>query len=271
MSDPVTNIEIEDVLSSIRKLVSQGGEASTRDADPAAGVIHDDSETEQHPAAEPPKLVLTPAFRVQTDDDLDGDTDVAETGTPSYDEHQTPLSDEHTDAEPDPVWRSERSTEDGDEAETDATSAPDFSAEAPQESEQRSRLEATIAELEASVEDNDFEPDGTELPDGASVAAWPGSFERVSDADDATVYPEEAEEWSDVDEDEWDAQDDQADEELDALLEEGARLSEDALRSMVSTIVREELQGPMGERITRNVRKLVRREIFRILNSKEFE
>lgn len=46
-------------------------------------------------------------------------------------------------------------------------------------------------------------------------------------------------------------------------------LDEDALRALVSDIVREELQGPLGERITRNVRKLVRREIQRALASQE--
>jgi hypothetical protein len=40
---------------------------------------------------------------------------------------------------------------------------------------------------------------------------------------------------------------------------------------MVTDIVRQELQGALGERITRNVRKLVRREIYRVLNSQEFE
>lgn len=40
-----------------------------------------------------------------------------------------------------------------------------------------------------------------------------------------------------------------------------AGLDEEALRLLVADIVREELQGALGERITRNVRKLVRREI----------
>ena len=44
-------------------------------------------------------------------------------------------------------------------------------------------------------------------------------------------------------------------------------LDEEALREMVSDIVRQELQGSLGERITRNVRKLVRREIHRALAS----
>lgn len=46
---------------------------------------------------------------------------------------------------------------------------------------------------------------------------------------------------------------------------------EDALRDMVADIVRQELQGALGERITRNVRKLVRREIHRALDGQELE
>lgn len=48
-------------------------------------------------------------------------------------------------------------------------------------------------------------------------------------------------------------------------------IDEDALRDLVAEIVREELTGELGERITRNVRKLVRREIHRALVTREFE
>ncbi|MEM8655444.1 MAG: hypothetical protein AAGF36_11930 [Pseudomonadota bacterium] len=48
-------------------------------------------------------------------------------------------------------------------------------------------------------------------------------------------------------------------------------LDEEALRDLVSAIVREELQGALGERITRNVRKLVRREIHRALAAQDLE
>ncbi|MGR3838076.1 MAG: hypothetical protein ACU0A2_06945, partial [Cognatishimia sp.] len=48
-----------------------------------------------------------------------------------------------------------------------------------------------------------------------------------------------------------------------------AVLDEDMLRDLVGEIVRQELQGPLGERITRNVRKLVRREINRALSSRQ--
>lgn len=48
-------------------------------------------------------------------------------------------------------------------------------------------------------------------------------------------------------------------------------LDEAALRALVSEIIRQELQGTLGERITRSVRKLVRREIQRALASRDFE
>ncbi len=46
-------------------------------------------------------------------------------------------------------------------------------------------------------------------------------------------------------------------------------LDEESLRALVADIVREELQGALGERITRNVRKLVRREIQRALAAQD--
>jgi hypothetical protein len=48
-------------------------------------------------------------------------------------------------------------------------------------------------------------------------------------------------------------------------------LNEDVLREIVRDMIREEFQGNLGERITRNVRKLVRAEINRALLSRDFE
>jgi hypothetical protein len=42
-------------------------------------------------------------------------------------------------------------------------------------------------------------------------------------------------------------------------------LDEESLRGVINAIVREELQGELGERIGRNLRKLIRREISQIL------
>lgn len=53
------------------------------------------------------------------------------------------------------------------------------------------------------------------------------------------------------------------------IAEGEALMDEESLRRLVSDTVREELQGPLGERITRNVRKLVRREIQRALAAQD--
>jgi hypothetical protein len=58
---------------------------------------------------------------------------------------------------------------------------------------------------------------------------------------------------------------------LTSVMDETGVIDEEALRNLVIEIVRQELQGTLGERITRNVRKLVRREIYRVLASQEFE
>jgi hypothetical protein len=48
-------------------------------------------------------------------------------------------------------------------------------------------------------------------------------------------------------------------------------LDEEKLREIVAELLRDELQGPLGEKITRNIRKLVRREIERALTVRDFD
>ena len=48
-------------------------------------------------------------------------------------------------------------------------------------------------------------------------------------------------------------------------------MDEAALRELVIEVIRQELQGALGERITRNVRKLVRAEIHRAMAGREFD
>jgi hypothetical protein len=45
-------------------------------------------------------------------------------------------------------------------------------------------------------------------------------------------------------------------------------LDEEALRGVVNDIVREELQGELGDRISRNLRKLIRQEIRQLIEVK---
>lgn len=49
------------------------------------------------------------------------------------------------------------------------------------------------------------------------------------------------------------------------------RFDEEVLRELVQDILREELAGRIGERITRNIRKLVRAEIARALATQDFD
>ncbi|NNK78102.1 MAG: hypothetical protein HKP40_05250 [Litoreibacter sp.] len=50
-----------------------------------------------------------------------------------------------------------------------------------------------------------------------------------------------------------------------------SQIDEELLEAMLARAVRQELTGEMGERITRNIRKLVRREIQRALSAREFD
>ncbi|SLN37844.1 hypothetical protein AQS8620_01404 [Aquimixticola soesokkakensis] len=77
----------------------------------------------------------------------------------------------------------------------------------------------------------------------------------------------------DIDFDQLEAQepDFDEDEDLDAAGYADDVFDEEALRDLVTTIIREELQGTMGERITRNLRRLVRREVQRAMTLKDFE
>ncbi|MBE9635228.1 hypothetical protein [Salipiger mangrovisoli] len=50
-----------------------------------------------------------------------------------------------------------------------------------------------------------------------------------------------------------------------------AGFDEDRLRALIAEVVREELQGALGERVTRNVRKMVRRELHRLLSSEDLD
>ncbi|MEL6549826.1 MAG: hypothetical protein AAFQ54_06210 [Pseudomonadota bacterium] len=99
--------------------------------------------------------------------------------------------------------------------------------------------------------------DGTDADEPASA---PMDFEHAEDEDEAEAFraPEPPFD-SDQDDHFTDF------EGVDAPASQVAQIDEEQLREMVTEIVRTELQGELGERITRNVRKLVRREINRAL------
>ena len=259
MSDPVRNVEIEDMLGSIRRLIS--GESA---ANPKAVNKPID------------RFLLTPALRVMEDEEspqlfADEDADVQSDRTGASElEHSMEASASEED------WES--LTQDEGPAEAQFSSS-------------RTALEARIAELEVAVSlsREEWEPDGSE-PDAKEMPER--HIFAHTDLTDAKTKPElKAADW---DEDHQNADEpelfdlaetpstakepdaesagpgpllpnEQADG-VDELL-----IDEESLRELVSDIVRQELQGAMGERITRNVRRMVRREIQQALALKDFK
>ncbi len=295
MSDPVTNVEIEDVLSSIRRLVAEGGKSS------APTDAQENMDATDNTAAE--RFVLTPALRVAEPvvDDAD------EAFSPESEE----LAAQFVAPAPEPLILRPSPVVDEPMVHDEMSAA------------ERESLEATIAELEAAVSDqaHEWEPDGSEAAPMAAPAALTAMFTRddaeedgelvehddIEEVEDDVVYeddtapeaevvalrmPPEAElpeeptfrhsvsdDASDTDFGDELAADsdddgipipDDLDENIAAYLAGGSSIDQDVLREMISEVVREELQGEMGERITRNIRKLVRREINNALSSKSF-
>ncbi|MBY6156471.1 hypothetical protein [Pseudooceanicola nitratireducens] len=182
--------------------------------------------------------------------------------------------------------------DDPDQAAMDVALAPeatsDVAPEAPAEATARPAIETAFLALTAkqrAAADADRPPmtvvfDSARRaqpaePAAPEVAASPVSDAAVEPAQsapetveaDTPTQAEPATDWQDVaDQDALD-QEALATADREALTEEPVLLDEDMLRDMVSEIVRQELQGALGERITRNVRKLVRREIHRALAS----
>jgi hypothetical protein len=130
-----------------------------------------------------------------------------------------------------------------------------------------------IAALEAAVGDivQDWEPDGDLENELASTDVPAMTWE-----DDVELDAKGAPMVDDVDDDPSDIEEEQ--DAPAAVAPIGSAfgvddqlMDEEALRDLVSEIVRAELQGALGERITRNVRKLVRREIHRALTAQDME
>ena len=319
MSDPVTNVEIEDVLSSIRRLVSN----DERAAQPV----------EEDPPQEAERLVLTPSLRVDNSDNGVEDASELPQDAPEVsgagDDEGFEVS-EVADHEVTADWSEpEPETEPDIEPETPAAE-PDFGLDdviedetaegdgeaAPVTTGESDELRARVAEMEEVVaaRNDQWEPDGesTDAYAGSPVDPLPWEDYLPQDTGEATANPgqipdedtasgdddpfgsgdqsqteqhEEDLEWGEVDaapempdpdtEDPLAASDIDpppvAESEDDLAAFPDDVLDEDALRDLVADIVREELQGALGERITRNVRKLVRREIHRALAIQELE
>lgn len=325
MSDPVTNVAIEDVLSSIRRLVSE--DARIRPLAPQSEPASDADLSEgQGAEVNPGKLVLTPALRVadapQTNDHNDiGGEPVADMAGPAPEgmsppEDVLPAMQEQqvTDAEAggdgygfDSIESDVTDLDRPDAAisaeQTDRLDLADSAMEPAAQAEEPSAPEALAWEDhnddafmdspvadEASAPSDDAYHADDDLAEGyepefaaASVvetadlqeeagapasdhAAKSGEFVFASTRDsgmshDAVFAAADP-----------DRHIDEGDDDQPSLFgEDKTLIDEETLRELVTEIVRQELQGALGERITRNVRKLVRREIHRALTSQELE
>jgi hypothetical protein len=247
MAGPLSTNEIEDVVSSVRRLVSteQRPKPVTRDlgAD---------------------KLLLTPSLRVVADNQMQGNAAPAE---------RVPLiltTPDRVDVPPSP----------------EAGMAVDdrlHLVEAEWEDEIWTAPEAPLAEMALGAEEAEVVP-AEPVP---SVAVWPEADTEWAEeppipftafaAETAKPAPA-AEQAPEAALAEGAAQPE--DEELDvadmltaAVVEDEAfnQMTAAELHALVRAMVRDELQGSLGERITRNVRKLVRAEINRALAARSLD
>ena len=198
----------------------------------------------------------------QSDDDLTDDE------TPDWADALTQASGEAGWAAPDPELDSAISPASSTptaEMMSDTPVAPSEDTEIPADAAAAiDTLTAKIAMLEAqiasarSVSTSDEDKDEDDAPANVTSVQWP-----TSDMADVSDEEAEAEAAAALRE----AQEANAD----IFNTEETVLDEETLRELVTDIVREELQGALGERITRNVRKLVRREIHRALVAQELD
>ena len=213
MSDPVANVEVEDVLSSIRRLVSEDSRPSIKTA------------TSVTLSAD--RLVLTPALRVE--DHQDEDVAAVEPTIRVWSEFGAGPEDQDAML----VDRSEN--------DSDATSdvyEPEY-AEDVQDHYERPQEETHEVPEAPSMKSDDV---------GSDSDAYNAEGDNAETVE-VDVEPQQAVFSQPVDK----------------------LLAENALHDIVRETVREELQGALGERITRNVRKLIRREIHRALAAQELE
>lgn len=267
MSRPAASAETDDILSSLRRLMAE------RPAPPATPRFSEPAATVPEPDGDPPeteRLVLTEALRIHPpqDDTGNADADSAELDSAELDSAEL------------------------DSAELDSADAGGHTpAETGEDTAARRLHLDSVLELQLGAEES-FGADGQD--EGISVDAFaaeddmqtaghaqPVSAEETTeDQDDSraesddisAITTEEAEQMTQAQA--WKAPEQEAREPEDILLAEAAEeriLDEETLREIVTQTVREELMGELGERITRNVKKLVRREIQRALAERAFD
>jgi len=247
MSDAMSSVEIEDVLSSIRRLVSDDlrpvpRPVSAEEASPQSAAAKTPVVTPPGPGADD-KLLLTPALRV----------------VPEADAAAPPLVLPRLHLGVEPVARVVASTLERKVA------------------AQSTEWESEVGDSPLLFNNMQWTEDGWAAPTADVVQFMPPTVDGA--ASWAQVEPEAAEaeavqpapiaepdhQWADQAEAEVVAQlEAQPDARPDASPD--LQLDEQALRDLVRAVILEQMQGGLGERITRNVRKLVRAEIARAIS-----
>lgn len=257
MSEPLSAVEIEDVLSSIRRLVSDDLRPAARPATgPDAG-----------------KLILTPALRVVQEGAAPAPEAAIETVVAGLGAAVDARAEEWESETGDPAPAAAASSE-ADWALPEAEEAGFEAADEPDEAEvvalqfhahPRSTLEPAEVIAPAAPEPvpgwaQEGEDDLPEAPRWASATLEPDP--AWADEAEAQVLEELSDEIA-------------AAAPMDRIAEAAgdagydASYDDEALRELVRDLIVEELQGPLGARITRNIRKLVRAEIARALAAEQ--
>jgi len=244
MSEPMSRLEIEDVLSSIRRLVSE-------DLRPKTQALWVPEATDRPDG----KLILTPALRVVPDAEpvktgpapapISAVVAAVGAAVGRQDDTFEPVL---GDAEPDAGWSPSNWD---DVAQTLLFDGPGKTGGVAADADEG---QAVAPEQDAAPQ-----PEAEVAEDQTAEAGFvddaPYDDPRRADAAEASVL---------------EALTTQSDEAAATVMADVAQ-DADMLRSLVREMVREELAGPMGQRITRNVRKLVRSEIARALSVRDAE
>ncbi|MGP9790450.1 hypothetical protein [Roseinatronobacter sp. NSM] len=243
MTDAMSRREIEDVLSSIRRLVAQ-------DPPRQKGPVQGQADPEQGGDTGPGKLILTSALRVPADQTVVESVETGQGGPVAAAGNTAPHSPDlhHSrDAQDSPAPQPD--TPDGaalaagigapagapnavhmlrvmNQRHADQKAAHDPSPDTAPDTDGDVSLEATLARLEQV------------LAQGQN----PSSPATATDTNTTPAQPDPPHMGAD-----------------DPVIDEAM------LQQIVANIVRQELQGELGERITRNIRKLVRAEVAREL------
>ncbi|MCB1394981.1 MAG: hypothetical protein H6898_00435 [Rhodobacter sp.] len=271
MSDAMTNREIEDVLTSIRRLVAQEGgrgpETGRLILTEAQRII---AEPEPEPEAEPASEALSADGAETAADPATGDTSRGDLELPAPDFVQLEATIAELEAAVSACggsWEPESSTEEAprasnvtelygrlsfqhrrreaqageDAGEIDAETAIEEALDEPQGGVSEALDETVIEGMDPGEAMTPAEPAVDPSAVAALAAAAPPDTPGAASPDEAEIEGE-----------------------IEGVIDEAM------LRALVSQIVREELHGQLGERITLQVRKLVRAEIAKVLDERKF-